>query len=273
MSKLKAQMKRGILFIFCLAIILFAFQVQRDIPVLMYHFVGSEREASEDSLVVSERTFESHLELFKKWGYETLSLDEYAARRSGIKSFGFRKAVLITFDDGNFSFHDRVFPLLEKYQMKAANFLVFKSLLNRTEGSMSVDQAKRLSASPLVSFGSHTATHKILKDLSESGYQQEIVDSKMKLEEVLGIPIRYFCYPGGHFDDRALEMVKKAGYQLAFTTSFKRLKGKSLNNLSIPRIKITEKDRNPLLFWAKTSGLYSTAQTLRFRIQNAFNSK
>lgn len=73
-----------------------------------------------------------------------------------------------------------------------------------------------------VSFGAHTKTHPILSRLNEPGKQQEeIAQSKLRIEEELGMKVRHFCYPNGtyeDFDDHSIELVRNSGYQTATTT-------------------------------------------------------
>ena len=73
-----------------------------------------------------------------------------------------------------------------------------------------------------VSFGAHTKTHPILSRLNEPCKQQEeIVESKVRIEQQLGLNVRHFCYPNGSysdFNDYSIELVQSSGYQTATTT-------------------------------------------------------
>jgi peptidoglycan/xylan/chitin deacetylase (PgdA/CDA1 family) len=70
-------------------------------------------------------------------------------------------------------------------------------------------------------FGSHTCTHPILPQVDDSRLREEIVGSKQRVEEELGRPVQWFCYPNGDWRDergRILQEVASAGYRLAVTT-------------------------------------------------------
>jgi peptidoglycan/xylan/chitin deacetylase (PgdA/CDA1 family) len=73
-----------------------------------------------------------------------------------------------------------------------------------------------------VSFGAHTKTHPILSRVVEPGKQrEEIFQSKLRIEQQLGLDVRHFCYPNGSytdFDDHSIELVRRSGYQTATTT-------------------------------------------------------
>lgn len=84
------------------------------------------------------------------------------------------------------------------------------------------DEVLKMRDSGLVSFGVHTATHRILTDLSKDEWEQEIHDPRIKLEKLLGTPVRTFCYPNGRpgidFHDEHISYLKDCGYTCSFTT-------------------------------------------------------
>ena len=244
------------------ALYLFTF---REIPVLMYHFVGTASEARENSLVVSAETFDKQLSWLRKWGYRIYSLDEYYVLKTG-KQFFFQKGVVLTFDDGNQGFLNQALSILENYKAPAANFLVANSLLKKENGSMSVEEVRELSKNPLITLGAHTTHHLELIDLSDAVLREEIVDCRQNLEKMLGKSVLYFAYPGGYFDERALRTVQETGYRLAFSTSWKRLKKRAESLHTLIRIKVAERDSMPIRFWYKVSGFYSLLK----RFQHAF---
>jgi peptidoglycan/xylan/chitin deacetylase (PgdA/CDA1 family) len=73
-----------------------------------------------------------------------------------------------------------------------------------------------------VEFGAHTRTHPILSKVgSRSVLEDEIAGSKRRIEEILEVPVRHFCYPNGSVQDvspEAVEVVRQAGFETAVTT-------------------------------------------------------
>ncbi|MDO8572386.1 MAG: polysaccharide deacetylase family protein [bacterium] len=65
--------------------------------------------------------------------------------------------------------------------------------------------------------GCHSMTHQDFSSLSKEERDLEIIESKLKLESILGFPIKYFAYPKGVYSDEILQSVKQAGYNLAFS--------------------------------------------------------
>jgi len=71
-----------------------------------------------------------------------------------------------------------------------------------------------------ISFGSHSATHTILTNVTREELRREVYDSLRVLQERSGNSIPVFCYPNGAYTDEVVEHVKAAGYVGAVTTDF-----------------------------------------------------
>jgi len=74
-----------------------------------------------------------------------------------------------------------------------------------------------------VDIGAHTVSHPILTSLDDDSAWHEIAGGKAQLEAILDKPVRLFAYPNGKagkdFDARHVAMVRKAGFDAAFTTA------------------------------------------------------
>ena len=71
-----------------------------------------------------------------------------------------------------------------------------------------------------ISFGSHTLSHPILSQLTESELDNELFTSKSILEKHLGHPVETIAYPVGTeaaFNKKVINYTKKAGYLLGFS--------------------------------------------------------
>jgi peptidoglycan/xylan/chitin deacetylase (PgdA/CDA1 family) len=101
-----------------------------------------------------------------------------------------------------------------------------------------------------IEFGGHTVHHPILTRVSSAQAEDEIKNSKMRIEEELGPVVKGFAYPnGGRADfNREIErLTAKAGYQAAFSlingpTSQKEIRQ---NPFAIRRIFISHKHTLP----------------------------
>lgn len=68
-----------------------------------------------------------------------------------------------------------------------------------------------------IELGSHSKTHPILTTLDDSGLCDELVESRLRLEDALQHEIDIFCYPNGDVDERVRRSASAAGYRCAVT--------------------------------------------------------
>ncbi len=108
-----------------------------------------------------------------------------------------------------------------------------------------------------IEMGAHTAGHPILTRISLSEVENELLRSKQKIEAEIGKPIVSFAYPNGgvgDFSPDVVSLVKKTGFELAFTLvdGTTRYKDVRNNPLTIRRILLRTPDVLPR-FAAKLS--------------------
>lgn len=68
---------------------------------------------------------------------------------------------------------------------------------------------------------SHTLNHPILTQISLAEAQHQLVESRRRIEHETGVVVTSFAYPNGtrhDFNPSVVQMVRDAGYKLAFTT-------------------------------------------------------
>lgn len=85
---------------------------------------------------------------------------------------------------------------------------------------LSWEEVREMAQSSPISFGSHTARHLILTNLTDNEIQDELARSRVKLlsENAVDESFIPFCYPNGNYNQKIAKMVKEAGYSLAVTT-------------------------------------------------------
>jgi peptidoglycan/xylan/chitin deacetylase (PgdA/CDA1 family) len=76
---------------------------------------------------------------------------------------------------------------------------------------------QEMTATQLVTIGSHTNSHVILTVELRERCEGEIVKSKRTIENKLDAPVRHFAYPNGNFNGQLADLVRKAGYRSACT--------------------------------------------------------
>ena len=189
------------------------------LPVLMYHHIVCDGEACNDMTVTVGR-LEEDLRWLAENGYHTVLPRELAAAQPLPE-----KPVLITFDDGYRSNYELAYPLLQKYQARAAIAIMVYMQDNWAEGFLSWDMCREMTASGLVEIGSHGyAIHNLdgrmgnfvagqangvqrRKGESDTDFYCRVLDdlrySFDRIAQETGAPPTFFAYPFGKTDPDA----------------------------------------------------------------------
>lgn len=192
--------------------------VSLRVPILMYHYVEyveDKNDTIRQSLNINPYVFESQIETLKTAGYTFLTASDLDKLLSGkVKSPP--KPILITFDDGYRDFYTDVYPLLQKYQVKATEYVIV-NFLNRPN-HLYLDQLKEMTKDGLVEIGAHTMDHTWLKGVDIKTAQYEIAESRKELQRLLNASVTSFAYPYGAFDLQTINLVKTAGLTNAMSS-------------------------------------------------------
>lgn len=202
------------------------------IAVLNYHFFYSDGENCGNSICLNTRKFEQQLKYLKENGYKTLTMEEFRAWMYGEISLP-KKSVLLTIDDGAMGtgLHNgnKLIPLLEKYQAHATLFLI--------TGWWDINNYK----SPYLDIESHT------NDMHNEGFcygvargarmlcsSYDVALEDLKKSIAITGSTKAFCFPFYAYNQKAIQVVKEAGFKLGFIGgNYKATK--NTNKYLIPR--------------------------------------
>ncbi len=183
-------------------------EIPACVPILMYHSVG-DTPVGVELLSVKTTDFETQIKYLSDNGYTALSFDE-------LKTAGnYKKPIIITFDDGYADNYENAYPILKKYNFKATIFIV-SSYIN-SPGFLSESQIPEMM--DLISFQSHTVSHKPLVEFNESDLELELSASKDKISGITHKPVFVISYPNGSYDKQVADTASKY-YDYALTTKF-----------------------------------------------------
>jgi peptidoglycan/xylan/chitin deacetylase (PgdA/CDA1 family) len=102
--------------------------------------------------------------------------------------------------------------------LTATFFVVTEWLDTRQPGYLTWDQAREMAAAGM-SIQSHTRSHHYLTDDCDYDCRvYEILGSMETIQAEIGIRPRFFCYPGGRYDDAVLPILEQVGIVAAVTT-------------------------------------------------------
>jgi len=188
------------------------------VPVLLYHHVGIPQ--SESPYYISPFEFERQIYLLHEWGYQTISVELLVrAIKEGAELPP--KPIILTFDDGGETVFTNALPILQKYGFTGTAYIVYNYV--GISAYMNADQIRALYAAGW-EIGSHSISHVDLTVRTDR-QMDEIVDSRTKLQTLLGVPILTFAYPFGSYDKDAIHYVHFAGYIAAMGLANDTLQG------------------------------------------------
>lgn len=197
-------------------------EVQRGIPVIMYHDLVQTKEGNNVSILEVDK-FRQQMEYLRKHNWKTISPEELSLwLKKKIKLP--EKSVLITFDDGYSSTAELAYPILKANHQKATAFLI-ASRINRpgylTENDMQ-------STKDIISYQNHTydlhgfnsmTGLALLEYTPRFAIYLDILKASETIQQIVPeqAPVTALAYPYGIRSTEALRASKVAGITTAFT--------------------------------------------------------
>jgi len=175
------------------------------VVVLCYHRVRNRERFADQMAALSAG------------GYSVLSMPQFTDWLHGTPLLS-RPAAVLTFDHCYDEQLENAVPVLDSLKFPATFFPLSAGLANRRPDAAGPARSTLLALTKAGhTIGCHTHTHPVLTRLSSTRVRQEVLGSKLALEDALGQRVRAFCYPHGANDARAREAVREAGFDVAFT--------------------------------------------------------
>lgn len=211
-------------------------EIASSIAVLNYHYIvnkdAGELKECVQSICITDTQYEEELKYLKDNGYYTATMKDTELFLTGKVNLP-KKTVVITIDDGWYV--ARNIALLEKYEMHGTLFLI---------GNLAQPDAYKSDYLEIHSHGWNI--HNIGECPGNLGGailckdKQYLLDDLKKSRDSLN-NTTYFCYPFYEYNERAIEILKEAGFTMAFKGG--RVKAKpGVNLFKVPRYSITNSD-------------------------------
>ncbi len=184
------------------------------IPILTYHSI----DESGSVISTSPDTFRKQMQFLAGADFNIVSLKtlgESLLENAALPP----KTIVLTFDDGFQNFYTSAFPVLNEYNFPATVFLItdYCGKFNDWAGNlltlepsklMDWDEIKELSKNN-IEFAAHSRTHPDLTKLNTDKAAREIVESKLVIEERLGVEVTDFAYPYGNYNLPVKQLTEK----------------------------------------------------------------
>lgn len=212
-------------------------------------------------LFVTKESFEEQMAYLYHNNYHTLTLDEVKDYYYNNKELP-KNSVLLTFDDCYQSIKIFAYPILKKYNFHGVAFVVTNWLHENPKDfnpnkSVCLAESELSTMSDVFEYANHTASFHQRVNLTTSSltlssdeafsYDLDLCNSKSYITAK-----DVFAYPFGIYEDRNVDLLKKKGFKLAFT---------SVNG-------INDKHTNPLLLHRNAIPYFMTMETFEKVLQN-----
>lgn len=161
--------------------------------------------------IQAESSFASRRALALTDGASTLRGD---GKRTMITAVNKPVIVTTSWDDGH-PCDLRLAELLAKTSLSATFYI---PLVGEADRPVLPPDALRSLVTQGFEIGAHTASHQILPGLDDKKLLNEILTSRVVLEQWLGNKVQMFCYPRGRYDSRVLDFVRQSNFRGARTT-------------------------------------------------------
>jgi peptidoglycan/xylan/chitin deacetylase (PgdA/CDA1 family) len=191
----------------------------QTVPILVYHQFS---EDCSSPMCLSRRAFEDQMRYLKENDFRVISPDElldFLTYKRGLP----QKSILITMDDGYRSVYKIAYPILKKYGFTATLF-IYTNFVGVSKMAITWDQLKEMKVDGFT-IGSHSISHSDLT-LQMDGetdtdviarIKQELFGSKNIIDKKLGQNTNILAYPYGKYNQRCVQIARKAGYKLAMS--------------------------------------------------------
>ncbi|MFB3918720.1 MAG: polysaccharide deacetylase family protein [Candidatus Velamenicoccus archaeovorus] len=199
------------------------------IPILLYHDCCPSPDAASSGLNVLQDDFRRQMEYLHHNGYACVSLARLLAEREYIRgekkadgrplkpeevTGDTRKKVVLTFDDGDKSHFDFVFPILKEAGFSATFFIVVNEIgkPGRMDWTMIYELAKGG-----MDIGSHGMSHAFLTGQSNYAVLNELILSKQVLEKYTRKRVDFLAIPDGFYNKQVLTIARDVGFRAVCT--------------------------------------------------------
>lgn len=209
----------------------------RDVsaPVLMYHVINPPPAGAPfPGLYVPAPEFAQQMQALARAGFHAVTLQQlWRHWRQGTPLPV--KPVVITFDNGYQSQYTNALPILRRLGWKAVENMQLTGL-PPSQGGLSESQVRDLVAAGW-ELDTQGFSHADLITLSPSELHYQVAVSRQTIQRRYHVPVRWFCYPSGHYDAAVIAAVKGAGY-LGSTTVVPGWAGPGSDPYRLPRLRV-----------------------------------
>lgn len=190
------------------------------VPILMYHYISEPPEDADKyrvDLSVTPANFRAQLQYLADNGFTTIDLYDLSLAITGKQPLP-PKPVILTFDDGYLDNYTNAFPILQEFGFTGTFFIVTEFVDAGNPAYMNWQMIEQMAAAGM-RMESHSKTHVDLSDQPRDVLLWQILGSQETLAAHIGYTPRFFCYPGGRYDEDTIAILEELDFWGAVITA------------------------------------------------------
>jgi len=205
-------------------------------PILMYHVINPPPPGAKfPGLYVSTEEFSEQMRALAAAGYRAVTMDQMLANWTRGAALPSGKPIVVSFDNGYQSQLTNAEPVLRKLGWVGVENVQLTGL-PPSQGGLSRGQVAELVGDGW-ELDTQGISHADLIALSPSALHEQVAVAREVLQRRYHVPVNWFCYPSGHYDQTVVDEVRAAGF-VGSTTVVPGWASPSDDPYRLPRLRV-----------------------------------
>jgi peptidoglycan/xylan/chitin deacetylase (PgdA/CDA1 family) len=185
------------------------------VPILVYHVIAPPFSNSPyPGLYVPPAEFTAQMEALRRAGFHAVTMDQ-VLRSWRTRTALPKRPVVVSFDNGYRTQYTKALPVLRRLGWVGVENLQLSGL-PPSQGGLTPKQVRGLVAAGW-ELDTQGWNHADLPTLDPAELRFQIAMVRSRLRHAYHVPVNWFCYPSGHYDDAVVREVRRAGFAGATT--------------------------------------------------------
>jgi peptidoglycan/xylan/chitin deacetylase (PgdA/CDA1 family) len=207
-----------------------------SVPILMYHVINPPPAGAKfPGLYVSPEEFSAQMHALATAGFHAVTMDQMRANWTRGTPLPAGKPIVLSFDNGYQSQYTQALPVLRKLGWVGVENMQLTGL-PPSQGGSSDAQIEGLVAAGW-ELDTQGISHADLITLSPAALHEQVAVARAQVRRRYHVPVNWFCYPSGHYNQTVINAVRAAGY-VGSTTVVPGWASPSDDPYRLPRLRV-----------------------------------
>jgi len=202
----------------------------------MYHVINRPPAGAPfPKLYIPPSEFAAQMHALADAGYHAVTLDEVERNWRTRAPLPRGRPIVISFDNGYRSQYTSALPVLRRLRWRGVENIQLSGL-PPSQGGLSTREVRALVRAGW-ELDTQGFTHADLPTLGAAALRRETGVARLVIQRRFHVPVHWFCYPSGHYDDTVVAALKAAGY-VGATTVVPAWATPTTDSYRLPRLRV-----------------------------------